>query len=612
MDFQVLDIDSDGEIIRLFGRSSLGKGVMITVNGFQHYFYCDKADGETANDLWDGLNRRTRNSVSEVVEVTRQSIMYAHSQPKPVFKVIVSSPDKMAIVKQQANRRTYEANLPFVLRFMIDLDIQGACWITVPNHTIKWDQIKAHSPNDRVAIADLRILSFDIECAGRRGIFPTPEQDSVIQIACIIGSGGRRVIFVLRSCDPIDGVQVKCFENETDLLLAFAEFVRTEDPDVITGYNILGFDLPYLLDRANELGIGVHFSQLGRDPRYHSSVKTRIFQSRQSGARENKEVIMPGRVLLDMIKIVQQNFKLRSYTLNSVSAQFLGSQKEDVHHSEITPLFNGDSATRRRLAVYCVKDAELPLQLMQKLMVIPNQVEMSRVTGVPMSYILTRGQQIKVFTQLLRKARSKDIIVPDVSNDKKRAFGGPGGPGGPEITLTPSGAKFVKSSVRAGLLPEILTELLAARKKAKNLMKDAPDEMTKAILDGRQLALKVCANSVYGFTGATEGGMLPLMQIASSVTSFGREMIELVKSTVEREFVGSVVVYGDTDSVMIKFGTESVTEAMDMAKLAAEMVTAKFQRPISMVFEKASFYIILFVKCGQKKLFLVQVDMKFY
>ena len=64
---------------------------------------------------------------------------------------------------------------------------------------------------------------------------------------------------------------------------------------------------------------------------------------------------------------------------------------------------NGNDQTRRRLAVYCLKDAYLPLRLLNKLMSIINYMEMARVTGVPLTYLLTRGQQVKVISQLLRK-----------------------------------------------------------------------------------------------------------------------------------------------------------------------------------------------------------------
>lgn len=99
-----------------------------------------------------------------------------------------------------------------------------------------------------------------------------------------------------------------------------------------------------------------------------------------------------------------------------MSYHFLQEQKEDVHHSIITDLQNGDEQTRRRLAMYCLKDAYLPLRLLEKLMAIVNYMEMARVTGVPLESLLTRGQQIKVLSQLLRKAKTKGFIMPSYTS----------------------------------------------------------------------------------------------------------------------------------------------------------------------------------------------------
>jgi DNA polymerase elongation subunit (family B) len=122
-----------------------------------------------------------------------------------------------------------------------------------------------------------------------------------------------------------------------------------------------------------------------------------------------------------------------------------------------------------------------------------------------------------------------------------------------------AGEYFVKSSVQKGLLPQILQELLAARKRAKKDLKEATDPFERAVLDGRQLALKVSANSVYGFTGATVGKMCCLA-ISSSVTGYGRTMIERTKDVVEAHYTKANgyeqdchVMYGDTDSVMVNF-----------------------------------------------------------
>merc|ERR1719482_512486 len=161
-----------------------------------------------------------------------------------------------------------------------------------------------------------------------------------------------------------------------------------------------------------------------------------------------------------------------------------------------------------------------------------------------------------------------------------------------DVTTTPSGCKFVKSTKRLGLLPMILQELLAARKRARKEMAEATDPLTKMVLNGRQLALKISANSVYGFTGATVG-QLPCLEISASVTAFGRQMIDHTKAMVEAKYTiangyehDAQVVYGDTDSVMIKFGIDDIGKAMEMGKEAADMVSATFIRPIKLEFEK--------------------------
>ena len=96
-----------------------------------------------------------------------------------------------------------------------------------------------------------------------------------------------------------------------------------------------------------------HIIDLGIDTR--SQVKDAHFSSKAFGQRDSKETALEGRLQLDVLQYMQREHKLRSYTLNSVCAQFLGEQKEDVHHSVITELQNGTPESRRRLAVYCLK-----------------------------------------------------------------------------------------------------------------------------------------------------------------------------------------------------------------------------------------------------------------
>jgi len=86
-----------------------------------------------------------------------------------------------------------------------------------------------------------------------------------------------------------------------------------------------------------------------------TQVKDTHFSSKAFGQRDSKETVIEGRLQLDILQYMQREYKLRSYTLNSVCAHFLGEQKEDVHHSVITELQNGTPESRRRLAVYCLK-----------------------------------------------------------------------------------------------------------------------------------------------------------------------------------------------------------------------------------------------------------------
>lgn len=278
-----------------------------------------------------------------------------------------------------------------------------------------------------------------------------------------------RNVFTLNTCAHIVGSQVLEFQKETALLQAWSDFVKEVDPDMIIGYNTTNFDFPYLLDRAKALKV-VGFPFLGRllstferaalialaplpttdfvptasparPPDIKTEAKDAHFSSKAYGTRDSKTINLDGRLQLDLLTVMQRDYKLRSYTLNAVCAQFLGEQKEEVHYSIITELQNGTSESRRRLAVYCLKvramrdldtlenaradsvprcapsqDAYLPQRLLDKLMCFVNYTEMARVTGVPFNYLLARGQQIKVVSQLYRKANEDGYLVPAVQS----------------------------------------------------------------------------------------------------------------------------------------------------------------------------------------------------
>lgn len=699
-------------VIRMFGVTDGGHSVLCHVHGFLPYFFIEAPSGfkqEHCRAFKEALSkavladmRSNKNNLLETVAavevVMKQSIYGYNSKGKqPFLKITMVLPRLIAPAKRLLETGTvsvgpygtpcykvYETNVDFEIRFMVDAGVVGCCWVELPKGKYKvrtgdsktssrisrvqlevdiaWDDMVAHAPEGNWSrVAPLRILSFDIECAGRKGIFPVPEKDSVIQIANMVICQGQRDpfirnVFTLNNCAPIAGCEVLCFKREQELLQKWADFFREVDPDIITGYNIQNFDFPYLINRAKQLVV-TKFPYLGRIKDSQTILKDAVIQSKQMGRRENKVVTMEGRVQFDLLQVLLRDYKLRSYTLNSVSYHFLQEQKEDVHHSIITDLQNGTDQTRRRLAVYCLKDAMLPLRLMEKLMSVINYMEMARVTGVPLTYLLSRGQQIKVVSQLLRKAAEQDLVMPTVHSEAGEDFTGAtviepvkGFYSVPIATLdftslypsimmahnlcyttvlspqqreqldadqfirTPSGDHFVKASVRKGLLPEILEDLLAARKRAKTDLKNETDPFKKKVLDGRQLALKISANSVYGFTGA-QVGKLPCLAISQSVTAFGRTMIEQTKREIEQRYTRSngypfdaKVIYGDTDSVMIRFGVDSLEKAMELGQEAADYVTEKFVRPINLEFEKVYYPYLLINKKRYAGLLYTRLD----
>ncbi|PPQ66648.1 hypothetical protein CVT26_009402 [Gymnopilus dilepis] len=697
--FQQIDVEtasnSDGTIIlRMFGVTQDGNSVLATITDYLPYFYVAVPRGFTNDDL-EPFRRYLNGFLEEGSSVLKLEIVHKKSiwgyhgdENYPFLKITLTDPRSRGECDYQdlfdGIVQTYESNIVFTLRFMIDTKVVGMNWIEAPagkykivppdrkrsncqlEITMRYDAFISHAPEgDWQKIAPLRILSFDIECSGRKGIFPDASQDPVIQIANMVTCQGEsqpfiRNVFTLNTCSHIVGSQVLSYDNEEDMLLAWRDFIEKVDPDVVIGYNISNFDFPYLMDRGKALKLN-RFPFLGRLRGVRTEVKNTHFSSKAYGQRDSKETQLDGRLQLDILQFMQREHKLRSYSLNSVCAQFLGEQKEDVHHSNITDLYNGTPDSRRRLAVYCLKDAYLPQRLMDKLMCFVNYIEMARVTGVPFNFLLSRGQSIKVLCQLYRKANEEGYLVPASKSEgsdeqyegatviephkgyydvpiatldfaslypsimmahnlcyttllEKPAIERLKLQEGVDYIKTPNNDLFVKASKRKGLLPTILEDLISARKRAKADLKKETDPFRKAVLDGRQLALKISANSVYGFTGATIG-KLPCLAISSSVTAYGRQMIEFTKQEVEKEYSvqnghshDAEVIYGDTDSVMVKFGPTDLARVMELGREAAALVTAKFVRPINLEFEKVYYPYLLINKKRYAGLYWTKLD----
>jgi DNA polymerase delta subunit 1 len=548
--------------------------------------------------------------------------------------------------------KLYEANIDPVLRFMHLTNITSTGWINPGAHCepdfnaqcdinlfcSNWTTLRPVARDD---IAPIKIASFDIECYSASGDFPSPTKpgDVCFQIGITSRTFGTDDPWTKKCLclKQTDGPDNESFATERELLERFASYIKELDPDLLTGWNIFGFDLEYLQMRAVLCGCSPDAQVWGRLKDEPIKLVTKNLSSNALGNNMLKMVPMNGRYIFDLFQEVKREHKLESYSLNNVSKHFLADQKNDMPVKEIFKRFReGDSALLGEVADYCLKDTELPLKLMDKLCTIPNLFEMAKACWVPLSFLSERGQQIKVFSQMARKARELGFLIPTIRVDPKSltdekyegatvleaqtgAYYGP-------ITaldfasLYPSimcahnlcystlvmnpvfdnlegvtyeqfGSFRFAQAPAPSLLPAILNDLKAFRKKAKKLMAAAEGTPMEAVYNGQQLAYKISMNSIYGFTGASKG-MLPLVAIASTVTMRGRQMIEETKNYVEANFPGAKVRYGDTDSVMVEFdvqgrkGQEAIEYSWEQGSLAADQCTKLFKAPNDLELEK--------------------------
>jgi DNA polymerase delta subunit 1 len=546
-----------------------------------------------------------------------------------------------------AGCKMYESNIDPVLRFMhvsgctstgwiepglCEPDAESTCEVNLwaPN----WRLI---TPLARDDFAPLRIMSFDIECYSSTGAFPDPKNphDVVFQIGMTTKEFGKEG-FLDRKClclKQTTGPDVECFETEKELIKAFEKYLIKIDPDIITGWNIFGFDLEFLIVRATiHCGLSPVWGRIRGDV---AALVEKNLSSSALGNNELKMVPMKGRYVFDLFQDVKREHKLESYSLNNVSKHFLKDQKNDMPVKEIFRRYkDGAPDELGEVAAYCIKDTELPHALMDKLCQIQNQVEMAKACWVPLAFLSERGQQIKVFSQMAKKARELNFIIPTfrrptgptdeqyqgatVLEAQTGAYYGPitaldfaslypsimcaenlcystlvmnsRYDNLPGVTYEQFGPHRFAQGVDS-LLPVILMDLKAFRKKAKKLMALAEGTPMEAVYNGQQLAYKISMNSIYGFTGASKG-MLPCVAIASTVTMRGRQMIEETKNYVEEHFPGAKVRYGDTDSVMVEFdvqgrkGQEAIDYSWEQGEMAAEQCTKLFKAPNDLELEK--------------------------
>src|SRR6056300_1730700 len=674
--FQALTWESrdtdDEHLISIFGKTEEGKSVCLTT-AFTPYFFI-KLPGNITNQkiqrIYDIIDQQCKDSLvaysvmkSKDVwgfqnneEFAFMKVNFKHLQARRLVDSFLRRPldrtPELFDIFGVRNVKVYESNLDPVLRLMHRTGIQSTGWLDTGDKCIRshlanvdmdlfsndWTTLKPVARDD---IAPFVVASVDIECNSSTGKFPDANNtdDVCFQIAislCKFGSDEPydKTCLCYKNTDPnLEGSTILSYPTEREMLEAFQKYLHKKDVDIITGWNIFGFDMEYIYKRAQINKCHYEFFNLGKLRDTESELVIKKLSSSALGDNLLNLLPMSGRFIFDLFHEIKKGYKLDSYKLVNVSKLYLGDQKIDMPPKEMFARFvEEDPVKLREVAEYCIKDTLLPHRLINKLSTLMNLLEMAKATWVPLSYLVERGQQIKVFSQLSKKAREMGYMVPTYEYGHVDNTGYVGA----TVLEAQSGAYYTPITALdfeglypsimmahnlcysslvmnpkyanlpgieyetfgdhtfaqnvPSILPSILVELKAFRKQAKRDMAKATGAM-KQMYNGKQLAYKISMNSVYGFTGASKG-ILPCVAIASTTTMKGRNMIDDTKNYVEKNFPGSKVRYGDTDSVMVEFdvegrtGKEAIEYSWELGERAAEECTKLFKAPNNLELEK--------------------------
>lgn len=289
-----------------------------------------------------------------------------------------------------------------------------------------------------VGVTKPKVLCYDLECVSgdtTGNTFPNPTKitDQVICVSatvgythlaestwktyCLVNEDGGRVC----PNNVGDGSEIRHFASEKDLLLGWRDFVNEINPDVITGYNTLSFDDNYLSERANIRLCWSKFAIMGRLIGTKNKMEERRWNSSAYGDQCFKYMHIPGRLHIDMFPVISKDYtNLQSYTLNSVSEEFLGDHKVDLPAKEMIQIWHrGETEDIRKIVEYCNKDTLLPLRLMKKMNTWLGLTEMSNVMMVSIFDLITRGQQIRVFSQVYSMALDLGVVCTEKWTDYK-------------------------------------------------------------------------------------------------------------------------------------------------------------------------------------------------
>lgn len=450
--------------------------------------------------------------------------------------------------------RTYESDVKPTDRFLMERFITGSCEITGDSYRQDDGGVLFVNPGLKSLHFKPRIkwLSIDIE---------TDLSATELYSIAVHGECGDHVFMISDQLQLSSNPEIEwsLHANEKQLLIAFMNWLGDYDPDLIIGWNVVGFDLIVLEKKCRQLGLKLN---LGRE-----NSEARIFKSRQAG--EMNIAQLSGRVVMDGIEMLRAAFwNFESFALDFVAQELLGKNKlitSADKPAEISRLFKDD---KQQLARYNHEDCILVAQIFEKTGLIEFAMERSLLTGLAFGRV---GGSVAAFDNLyLPRLHRKGCVAADVGCQTDHTTS----PGGYVIDSVPGlysdvllldfkslypsiirtfridplglaqpgdhpvpGFLDAKFSRQSSILPELIEQLWRQRDQAK---KDNNKHLSQAI--------KIIMNSFYGVLG-TEGCRFFDPRLASSITRRGHEIIQKTQAFIEQK--GLQVIYGDTDSIFV-------------------------------------------------------------
>lgn len=554
---------------------------------------------------------------------------------------VISNKENISEISSHA----HEKNVECITRFINETKIKMG-WITVQGEpvyekcstcTYEVECTMDNITNSPIkGFSKFRIGYFDIETLGLETSLPICTIGITVRI---YGHERKSYVFQVGHTASIEGVIVIYCKDEKDLLEKIRDFIIDQDLDSLVSYNGTNFDENFMYERAL-ICKAERFFYCSKFA-FRKCFKKKIPLS-SSGMGDNELTIFDtaGICHFDWYIKFKMEDKEPSYKLQYYGEKYCGKGKDDVKYWEIEGLANGTPENRARLAKYCGIDCDLLDDLERKRNIFADILNLSSVCLILPQWVYFKGQQVRYISQLVRKSRAKDMIlnVPEMgwSGNSKSTYDGaivfdplrgyyeyepihvldyaslyPSiimshnfSPdtlvqkkeyqqlkGVVKHTITEKqGVEYYFVTNEIGMLPEMLEDLMSARKETKKDMKIATQELESetdkdkkflleqeiANLDGKQKAQKISANSLYGAMGAFSTGTYVCLAAAESCTNIAREMLYETRSFLNDNY-DCTVVYGDTDSCMVKFnGVTDLQESANLAKDAAKRITKMY------------------------------------